>query len=123
MKELEGEPEEREYHCAICKAKLEYIKSLEMWNCSECSQYYDTKIQDVPVKNISEFRVTLWSELQHYPTYDENDPNILFIEGIDHNTTIDESLETRVYEDKRVQTSTISQTLFIHDWQQHYRRN
>lgn len=101
--ELEGEPEDRDYFCAVCKRKLDYIKNLEMWNCSECSSYHDTKIQDVPLKNTNEFKVTPWSELMHYPTYDEEDPNIPFIEGIDHNTMIEESLETRTQEDKRIQ--------------------
>lgn len=92
--ELEGPPEERAW-CAVCKGPLNYIKNLEMWTCSECSSYYDTKIQDVPVKNVNQFRVTPWFELQHYPTSDINDIESPFVEGIDHNTMIEESLEYR----------------------------
>lgn len=40
--DLEYEPEERAYFCAMCKGKLEYIKNLQVWNCTECSSYYDT---------------------------------------------------------------------------------
>lgn len=54
-----------------------------MWTCSECSSYYDTKIQDVPVKNVIQFKVTPWFELQHYPTIDSDDTEIPFIEGIE----------------------------------------
>lgn len=111
--DLEPEPEERVYHCAICKTKLDYIKNIEMWNCSECMQYYDTKIQDVPIKNINEFRVTPWSELQHYPTVDMDDPELPFAEGIDHNVMLEEGLENKTHpEDKRVQHINLHNVIF-----------
>jgi hypothetical protein len=82
------EPEEREYFCAICKGPLSYQIKLEVWKCDECQEFYDTKIQDVPVKNINQFKATPWFELQHYPTSDEDDIELPFAEGIDHNTMI-----------------------------------
>lgn len=112
MEELEGEPEERDSFCAMCKGKLNYIENPEMWTCIECYSYYDTKIQDVPVKNTSEFRVTPWFELQHYPTYDLDDIETPFAEGIDHNTMIEEGLETRVQGDKRVQHINLHNVTF-----------
>ena len=45
-------------------------------------EYYDTKIQDVPVKDIKDSRVKTYPELSHYPTYEENDIFTPFIEGI-----------------------------------------
>lgn len=112
MEELEDPPEERVYHCAICKGRLDYIKNLEMWTCSECSQYYDTKIQDVPVKNVNQFRVTPWFELQHYPTSDMDDIEAPFVEGINHSITIEEDLENRSFEDKRVQHINLHNVTF-----------
>jgi hypothetical protein len=101
---MEHEPEERVHHCAICKTKLDYIKNIKMWNCTECTSYYDAKIQDLPIKNTNQFKVTPWSELQHYPTYDLDGIEAQFAEGIDHNVMLEESLETRTQEDKRIQT-------------------
>ena len=66
-------------------------------------EFFDTKIQDVPVRNNNEFKVTPWSQLQHYPTVDMDDPEIPFAEGINHNTVLKEDLETRTQEDKRIQ--------------------
>lgn len=101
--ELEDEPEDRDYFCVICKSKLDYIKNLEMWTCSECSSYYDTKIQDVPVKNISQFRVTPWFELQHYPTTDVDDIEAPYVEGIDHSAML---------EDRRIQIINLHNVTF-----------
>lgn len=44
----------REYYCAVCHGKLDFIKNMDMWYCEACVQYYDTKIQDVPIKNIND---------------------------------------------------------------------
>ncbi|MGH9983826.1 MAG: hypothetical protein ACRD8W_07715 [Nitrososphaeraceae archaeon] len=78
----EENKEERQYWCAICQSKLDYIKNMDMWYCSACVQYYDTKIQDVPIKDLSESKVRVSAELQHYPTYGENDIYSPFIEAI-----------------------------------------
>lgn len=56
-----------------------------MWYCSACVEYYDTNIQDVPIKNISESKVRVSAELEHYPTYEENDIYSPFIEAINPN--------------------------------------
>lgn len=39
----------------------------------------------------------------HYPTYDQDDPEVPFIEGIDHNANLEEDLENRSFEDRKVQ--------------------
>lgn len=44
-------------------------------------QYYDISIQDVPVKDISESKVRTYTELDHYPTAEEVDIFVPFIEG------------------------------------------
>ena len=74
--------EQRVYWCAICHGKLDYLKNMDMWCCSACVEYYDQKIQDVPIKNISDSKVRVSAELQHYPTYDEGDIYSPFIEAI-----------------------------------------
>ncbi|MFY9965282.1 MAG: hypothetical protein WAK50_06045 [Nitrososphaeraceae archaeon] len=49
---------------------------------SACVQYYDTTIQDVPIKNVKDSKVRTFPELDHYPTYEENDIWLPFVEGI-----------------------------------------
>jgi ribosomal protein L37AE/L43A len=64
----EEEPEQRQYWCAICKSRLDFLKETgTMWRCNECMEYYDTSIQDVPVKDLRESKVRTYTELQHYP--------------------------------------------------------
>ena len=75
--------EQRHYWCATCEGKLDYLKNMDMWFCSACVQYYDTKIQDVPIKNLSESKVKTFPELDKYPTYGENDIYMSFVQGID----------------------------------------
>lgn len=42
--------EQRQYFCALCKARLDFLKETgTIWRCNECMQYYDTSIQDAPV--------------------------------------------------------------------------
>ena len=61
QEELEGEPEQRQYWCSVCRAKLDYLQGTEtIWICSNCSQMYDTSIQDLPVKNIKYSRVGIY---------------------------------------------------------------
>jgi len=80
----EEDPEQRHYFCAICKSTLDFLKDTEtIWRCNECMQYYDTSIQDAPIKDMSESRVRVYQELDHYPEYDENDPRMIFVEGIE----------------------------------------
>lgn len=79
-----GDKEQRDYFCAICKSKLDFLKDTEtIWICSNCSQVYDTKIQDAPIKDMSESKVRTYTELSHYPTYEENDIYMPFVQGID----------------------------------------
>ncbi|MGH9983261.1 MAG: hypothetical protein ACRD8W_04805 [Nitrososphaeraceae archaeon] len=92
---LEDENKElREYWCAIRKSKLDYIKNMDMWYCSACVQYYDTKIQDVPIKDLSESKVRTYTELDHYPPYEENDIYLPFVEGV--NQDADEDIPSNV---------------------------
>ena len=89
--------EQRYYFCAICKSRLDFLKGTEsIWQCSNCSQIYDTSIQDVPVKNIGESKVRVSAELQHYPTYEENDIWSPFIEAINADTDSDEDIPSNV---------------------------
>ena len=82
MEDFEGEPEERTYWCALCKSELVYLSHSEtIWRYDNCLSYYDTKIQDTPIKDKSEFK--LHSYHDPYQQYDENDPNFQFIQGID----------------------------------------
>lgn len=95
--------EHRQYHCSICFARLDYLQDTEtIWICSFCSQTYDTKIQDVPIKDLSESKVRTYSELSHYPTYEENDIYMPFVEGIDPDADADiQSNIEVVYDDGR----------------------
>ncbi|HYZ59956.1 MAG TPA: hypothetical protein VE544_09905 [Nitrososphaeraceae archaeon] len=62
----------REYYCAICHGKLDFIKNMDMWYCEACVQYYDTKIQDVPIKNINDSRVKMYADLERYHQLDDD---------------------------------------------------
>ncbi|MGA7369411.1 MAG: hypothetical protein WBX01_09790 [Nitrososphaeraceae archaeon] len=42
--------------------------------------YYDTNTQDTPLRDIS--GVKAYSEFQYYKVLDENDPDMIFIQGI-----------------------------------------
>lgn len=90
----ESNPALREYFCAICKSKLDHLQNMEMWYCSACVQYYDTKIQDVPIKDLSESKVRTYTELDHYPTYEENDRYLPFVEGV--NPDADEDIPSNI---------------------------
>jgi ribosomal protein L37AE/L43A len=80
----EQNKERREYFCAICKTRLDFLKETgTIWRCNACMQYYDTSIQDIPLKNIKESRVKTFPELSKYPTYDESDVYLPFVQGID----------------------------------------
>jgi hypothetical protein len=78
--------EEREYFCTICKSKLDYLKNMDMWYCEACVQYYDTKIQDIPIKNIKDSRVKTYAELEHYHQLDDDDIFLPFVQGINPDT-------------------------------------
>ena len=105
MEDFEEEPEERTYGCAVCKSRLAYLTNTDtIWRCDNCLSYYDTKIQDRPIKNNSEFK--LRSHHNPYPTFDDGDPNIVFVEGVnpDQRDQQEEGIEViRSSEDKRVQ--------------------
>jgi len=101
MEELEPEPEDRHYYCAICKGLLDYLDGSDtIWECDSCFQFYDTKIQDLPIKDKEDFKLAPFYDLQHYPQGD--DENSPFFEAINPNDR-EENLETRTFEDKRVQ--------------------
>src|ERR687891_1306937 len=69
------------YWCTICKSKLVYLNHTNtIWRCDNCLSYYDTKIQDRPVKDKSEFKLRSYHD--PYTQFDEDDPNIVFVEGI-----------------------------------------
>ena len=61
FKEVELEDEEPEqYYCALCKSKLDHLQQGiddTIWRCNECMTYYDTSIQDMPLKDISGQRI------------------------------------------------------------------
>ena len=81
LEDLEEDPEERTYWCAIYKSELVCLTHTEtIWKCDNCLQYYDTKIQDRPVKDKSEFKLKSYHD--PYRQFDEDDPNIVFVEGI-----------------------------------------
>src|SRR5918996_3889960 len=74
LEDLEEDPEERTYWCAICKSKLIYLTNTEtIWKCDNCLQYYDIKIQDRPIKDKSEFKLRSFHD--PYRQFDEDDPN------------------------------------------------
>ena len=80
-----------------------------MWRCNECLTYYDTKIQDSLLKDITGYQLQPYTELQHYPVYDENDLHLAFVVGVDpHNTTELEGLEIRQHDNQRVQRIHVS---------------
>lgn len=84
--ELDEEPELRTYFCAFCKSKLDHLQQgidNTIWRCNECMVYYDTNIQDLPLKNISGHRIRTSPEFEYYQVYDENDINTIFMQGID----------------------------------------
>ena len=66
----------------MCKTRLDYLQGVEEWFCTGCSQHYDTRIQDTPIKDKEDFKLTPYSDLRHYPVWDENDPNLPFVESI-----------------------------------------
>ena len=83
--ELEDE-NEIEYYCALCKSKLDHLREGiddTIWRCNNCMAYYDTNIQDLPLKNISSQRIRAYPEFEYYQEYDENDINTIFMQGID----------------------------------------
>jgi len=45
-------------------------------------EYYDTSIQDVPVKDLRESKVKTYTELSRYPTEEEDDIFVPSIESI-----------------------------------------
>jgi hypothetical protein len=72
------------YFCSICKSRLDYLEGTKtIWICSNCSQTYDTSIQDAPLRDISNTGVKTYPEFEYYQKYDENDSNMIFAEGID----------------------------------------
>ncbi|HZA68327.1 MAG TPA: hypothetical protein VE548_01405 [Nitrososphaeraceae archaeon] len=95
LEDLEEDPEERTYWCAICKSELVYLNHTNtIWRCDNCLSYYDTKIQDTPIIDKPGIKLKSYHDL--YRQSDEDDLNILFVEGID--------IESRDSEENGVQT-------------------
>jgi hypothetical protein len=102
--EDEIEPEDKVYQCAICKSKLDYVKYLDAYRCGLCIEFYDTNIQDTPLKDIEDFKLVPYSDQVHYPVFDENDLMTAFVENIHlNNIEEQEEIETRTYDNPRVQ--------------------
>lgn len=81
--DIDESPEDKKYFCAMCKTRLDYYDDLEEWFCSGCYQHYDTRIQDKPLTDIRDFKLTPYTAQLHYPQFDENDPNMPFVDNID----------------------------------------
>jgi ribosomal protein L37AE/L43A len=85
FEDIEEKLEEKIYWCAICKSKLTYLPNTDtIWRCDNCLSYYDTKIQDAPIKDKSQLKLRSYHD--PYQQYDANDPNIPFTKGIDLET-------------------------------------
>jgi hypothetical protein len=65
------------------------------------------------LKDIKDFQLAPYSQLQHYPVYDENDPNTPFVEGI-HLDKLEEEegIEIRTYDNARVQKINLHNVTF-----------
>jgi hypothetical protein len=107
FEDLEEPAEERTYWCTVCKSRLVYLSHSDtIWRCDNCLSYYDTKIQDTPIKDKSEFKLFAHSEHDPYATMDVDDPNLPFLEGIDVNKGVADQNEAEVLrrtQDQRIQ--------------------
>jgi hypothetical protein len=104
-KTIEPEPEYRKYYCAKDKSLLSYLNGSEtVWRCDECLTYYDTKIQDTSLSDINDYKLVPFTDLQHYPVYDEHDPSLTFIEPINLYEIEADALESRQPDNQRIQT-------------------
>lgn len=99
------EPEEKTYWCAICKSRLVYLNHSDtVWRCDNCMTYYDTKIQDTPTRDKSDFK--LRAHHNPYQQFDENDTNVVYVKGInpDQDEQHEKSIEViRSSADQRIQ--------------------
>ncbi len=66
-------------------------------------ELYDPKIQNVPLKNLNDFKIK--PKVTHYQTEDEDDINVVFLAGINPNRELERSdLEvTWSSDDRRIQ--------------------
>jgi hypothetical protein len=53
-------------------------------------EWYDTKIQDSPIHDKSDFKLYTLRDLERYHQFDPDDPNEPFVQGIDLDTTDEE---------------------------------
>ena len=104
--EDDEEPEAKRYWCAICKSKLNYMRHTDtIWKCDNCQKFYDAKIQDIPIANNNKFRITPHHDINRYPKFDDDNPEVPFLKGI----RLDEQQEDPSIEilkqspDKRIQ--------------------
>lgn len=68
----------------MCKGQLDCQEgSNTIWLCDYCIFYYDIAIQDSPLVDTTDFKLTPYSDLLHYPQFDADDPQIPFVEAID----------------------------------------
>lgn len=89
--DLEDQPEERKYYCSLCKGKLQLLQGLGEWYCMPCGQHYDINLWDTPIKDKKPFKLKPFMEFQHNPTYDEEDSNLPFAEGIEVDDLVEDT--------------------------------
>jgi hypothetical protein len=107
--EIIEDPIKAEFFCAMYKALLSYDKRLEAYHCSSCVQWYDLRLQDIPLKD---FQLVPYGEQRHYAEFDANDPMQPFVENIPVDRTYEENdeAEIRSYENGRVQRIKVKGT-------------
>jgi hypothetical protein len=99
----------------MCKGVLDYNTKLEAYYCSSCVQWYDTRIQDVPLKDIKDFQLVPYGEQRHYPQFDANDPMTPFVEAVNLDDNANENMEgveIRSYDQGRIQHINIHNVTF-----------
>jgi hypothetical protein len=111
--EIIEDPAKETFFCAMCKGILDYDKHLDAYACKSCVQYYDiTNLQDTPLKDIKDFQLVPYNDQRHYPEFDENDPTTPFVESISLDNIEEEEIETRTYDNGRVQHINLHNVTF-----------
>ena len=101
-------PEQRRHHCALCKGPLDYLTgSNTVFRCDGCNEWYDTSIQDTPIKNITKYRATPHFELQRYPVIDDEE-DAPFVKAVNLDTDV-EDIDNR-YGYQRIQRIRVKGT-------------
>jgi hypothetical protein len=63
--------------------------------------YDTTYLQDKPIQDTSDWKLRVHSDLESYPTIDEDDPNRPFIAGINVNDD-DDQISKKIFRDLNV---------------------